>query len=277
MWGLGLLWIAAGAPAAEFQAAQQALGVPPSIAKITDASMAARERLPEFILVQDIHRHAEVQGNIAALLAHGVRHWGLQDIYLEGASANALIPQTAGFLRSDMPVQYHGLEDPNVYRDNVSAYEQVEHLRDAALQELETARLVENSFDMETEAQAAERWTLLRRLLQLRLKPGEYADYLRTKRALNGNTPLSAAVQAAEEFYELANERSHIFLENLPTAKTGRPQVIVVGGFHTAAMAEELKRQGRSYVVLAPRVTQSGYDDLYARSMRDTISALKLR
>jgi len=41
-------------------------------------------------------------------------------------------------------------------------------------------------------------------------------------------------------------------------------------------MAKTLRQEGISYVVLAPRITQGGFEDLYSQGMHQTISALKL-
>ncbi len=264
---------------------QTALGVPVSIAKVTDGALPSGGGVPDVILVQDIHRHPEVQGHIAALLLYGSHHWGLKDVYLEGAQAALPVALQGGrlsgaemavALEPGSPVRLHGLEDPALYRENVSAYEAAERLKEPALQELKTARFLQNSLDVETGSQAPDRWALLQRMLQLRLKPAEHAAYLNNPYQGHEGSALKEAIRAAEDFYTLADQRSQTFLKNLKSSAVGGPQLVVVGGYHTAMMAQALRKQGRSFAVLSPNVTQSGFEDLYARGMQQTISALKL-
>jgi hypothetical protein len=278
---------------------QKALGVPASIAKVTDGVLPYGGGVPDVILVQDIHRHPEVQGHIAALLLYGSHHWGLKDVYLEGAQASAPVSlpadhtslsfydalqeghlsgaEMAVALEPDSPVRLHGLEDPALYRENVAAYEAVERLRAPALQEIETARFFQNSLDFMSSSQSTDHWVRLQRMLQLRLKPADHAAYINDPYQGQEGSVLKQAVTAAERFYALADQRSETFLNNLSSAAMGGPQLVVVGGYHTSRMAQELRREGRSFAVLSPNVTQSGFEDLYARGMQQTISALKLR
>jgi len=291
--------IYARAPQVDLDTIQQALDIPTSIAKVSDGQTLSTTKIPEIILVQDVHRHPEVQGHIAALILQGSRHWGLKSIYLEGASANTLVArpvehdmtslrdalndgrlsgaEMAMALEPDSPLEVHGLEDPDLYRANVAAYEQVDALKDAALQELETARLLESGLDLDEVSPINDQWTLLQRMLQLHLKPAEYSAYLDHKYVGLEGSALTDAIRAAESFYTFADERSRVFLKNLAAASGEGPKLLVVGGYHTAMMAEELRKQGISFAVLTPGVTQTGYDGLYARGMQNTISALKLR
>src|SRR5947207_15890572 len=67
----------------------RALGIPSSLAQVTDAVLPQAKALPEFILIQDIHRHPEAQLKIAAILLCGRARWGVRDIFMEGLYANA--------------------------------------------------------------------------------------------------------------------------------------------------------------------------------------------
>ena len=283
----------------DLNAIQSALGVPLSIAKVSDGVLAPGQRLPDLILVQDIHRHPEVQGDIAAILLYGSHHWDLKEVYLEGADAQAEVTrpmsndmksirealhegtlsgaEMAVALEPVSPLEFHGLEDATLYRENVEAYELVEQLRKPALRELDTVRLFEKSLDVETGSPGSKSWVLLQRLLELRLKPAERLAYLVDPYRGPNTSALYNAVQAADKFYALADQRSQVFLKNMPSVSGGAPQLLIVGGYHTDGMARELRQQGRSFAVLSPHVTQSGFDELYARSMQQTISALKLR
>jgi hypothetical protein len=277
---------------------QQALGVPESIAKVTDGYLRPNNTLPEMILFQDVHRHPEVQGDIAAVVLYGSHHWGLKDVYLEGAQAGTEVAisrdgtvaslrnavqtgllsgaEMAAALEPDSSLELHGLEDPNLYRENVEAYERTEHLRDLALQELDTAQVLQDAWDVPVDRPGATEIPLLIKLLQLRLKPAEHEAFMNNPYNGPTNSALRDAILEAEHFYSIADERSEAFLRNAERSSADVPRLLVVGGFHTEKMASLLRSQGHSFVVLTPHVTQTGYDELYARGMHQTISALKL-
>ena len=88
---------------------------------------------------------------------------------------------------------------------------------------------------------------------------------------------LAITLAKAQEFYQLADLRSQAFLTAAEASAPEGPKVLVVGGFHTAAMAARLAQEGKSYVVISPLITQSGFEDLYEHRMQESISALKLR
>jgi hypothetical protein len=296
--GLVPFLLQAAKPPHNLDEIQKVLGIPPSIAQVTDGQWVPGAKLPEIILVQDIHRHPEVQGHIAALLLHGVGQWGLKDVYLEGAQAEApvALPSTsdtpslrdallegrlsgaevAVAMDPEAAITLHGLEDLSVYRQNVLAYEEVERWREPAFQELQTVNILETALDIDGGFALGIGDSLLRRMLQLRLKPADYATYKAHQFVGHEGSALCEAVRAAEAFYTLADQRSEIFLANLESGSSESPRLVIVGGYHTAWMAQELRRRGRSFAVLTPQVTESGYEDLYARGMQDTISALKL-
>jgi len=289
--GTALFGITHAWAAADYQAIQKQLGIPASVASVVDAS----GKDPQYIIIQDIHRHPEAQQNISAMIMYGLRHWGTTELFVEGswAKGDELKESTPHFsslldavregrmggaemavaMTPNPDLKFMGLEDADVYRQNVEAYEAVESARDDALRELETSRLLSRVFD----SSPNDSCSLVKRLIQLRLKPSEYADYLQHPYHASPNSRLAEAVASAEHFYQVANERSRIFLEKAKAMHQSGIQVLVVGGFHTAAMTEQLRQEGISYVVLSPQITQGGYEDLYARGMHDTISALKLR
>jgi len=257
--GVSILSLAAPVLAAgSFEALQKKLGIPLSEGTVVDAS----GRQPEMILIQDVHRHPEAQQHIRAMILSAMRRMGAKEIFLEGAWADG---QTADYA-------FSGLEDQDAYRANVAAYEAVEKDRAAALQEIDTAQLFENAFD----ADSSPSWPLIKRLVLLRLKPAEYAEYAKHPFRAATASALTRAVESAERFYGVANRRSDIFLAKAKTLHQSGPQVLVVGGFHTAGMAQQLRKEGISYVVLAPKITQGGFEDLYSQGMHQTISALKL-
>ncbi len=244
-------------------------GIPPTVATVADEHRTSANGLPDIILIQDVHRHEEVQSQITAILLYGAHAWDIQNVYLEGIDQDA--PSASHPLA---PMKVHGLEKPSLYKQHVSAYARVESRKKAALRELEISRLLSHSFD--TAEYSEKEYALLKRMLRLRMKPADYADYLHLNSMPRGSY-LTEALSAAEDFYTLADDRSKVFAEALALYKGDGPVVAVVGGFHTQKMAEEFKRLGKSYVVLSPHVTESGYDDAYSRGMEQTISALHLR
>ena len=276
--------------AEDFLQVQKRLGIPDSVATIVDSS----GKKPQYVIIQDIHRHPEAQQNIASMILYGMRHWNTKEIYVEGswADSDAIQPaltelpsilesvragkmggvEMAVAMAPDQHMRLFGLEDADLYKKNVEAYEAVDHARGDALRELETARL----FGRVADTDASQAFITLKRLIQLRLKPTEYAEYLKAPYHATSPSRLADAVASAEHFYQIANDRSRIFLERARALHQSGTQVLVVGGFHTAAMTEELRRHGVSYVVLSPQITEGGFDDLYKRGMHDTISALKL-
>ena len=68
IWALSLvpMTLQATALKTDLEDIQTALGVPALIAKVTDGVLPYGGGVPDVILVQDIHRHPEVQGHIAA-------------------------------------------------------------------------------------------------------------------------------------------------------------------------------------------------------------------
>ncbi len=271
---------------------QTFLEIPPSIATLVDAN----SNQPEYILIQDIHRHPEAQANIAAMLLHAFRNWGVTTAYLEGAYAGQSVSKSyagetlrtklydgtlsgaemASAMLQSGELRLKGLEDADVYTENVRAFEAAQKAQMRALTEIKTTRMIQQTLDLSQRRFSDEQIERLDLLARLKLKPAEYERYLED-RELNQCPPaLAQALAAAEYFYELAERRSDIFVQKAYEDKSPNPKVIVVGGFHTAAMANQLRASGKSFVVLAPRVTQSGYDELYARGMQETISALKL-
>ncbi len=182
----------------------------------------------------------------------------------------------AAALLPEAPLTLSGMEQTELYTSNVRIYEDVNRLRQAALRELSMSRLLQAGLDVTHASAVSERYDVAEKLLQLRLKPSEYETYIQNPVPGRADSVLQQALHAAELFYVLADERSRVFTEVLTAQPEDRPRAAVVGGFHTAWMAEELKKQGRSFVVLSPQITMGGFDELYAKGMQQTVSALKL-
>ena len=78
--------ITQGLDSSELQLIQNTLGIRPDLAHVTDAQWPSEQTLPDFILIQDVHRHPQVQSQIASLIVHGYSAWGVKkQVFLEGA------------------------------------------------------------------------------------------------------------------------------------------------------------------------------------------------
>ena len=291
--GVSILWLASHAVGSgDFAAIQKTLGIPTSVGTVVDA---AGEH-PQFILIQDIHRHPEAQANIAAMVLHAYHHLKVTTAYLEGAYTGQTMvkispdedlrtrlyggklsgAEMASAMLKSGELRLEGLEDADVYAENVQAYQAAQEAQRRALAEIKTIRMIQQTLDLSQRRFSDEQLEHLELLARLKLKPAEYDRYLEDRELTPCPSSLAQALVSAEYFYELAERRSDIFVQKADQDRSPNPKIMIVGGFHTAAMATHLRASGKSFVVLAPRVTQSGFDELYARGMQETISALKL-
>ncbi len=79
----------------------------------------------------------------------------------------------------------------------------------------------------------------------------------------------------ALEFYRLALERDKMFLQNLTTLiqkEKARSAIVLTGGFHAKGFEENLKKQGYSYVVIAPKIRSLAGQEMYQGVMRGKLS-----
>ncbi len=276
--------------------------VPERFASLNGSYWAQGTTLPEYILIQDVHKHPEVQGYIASLILYGYDHWGVKKVFMEGAFSsvdlsvfhrlpenarlvllNRLVkegnlsgPEMAAVLLMERewrnppvsPFQLIGIEDPALYRENLASYQKVMAHREEALWEIKSIERLQTSMQIPDHNLLKTQLSRTEALVRLKLTPAEYDEYLRTRAAIPSTPKLDPLIHAAEDFYRLVQLRSQVFLElarkKVP-ASTG-PRVLVVGGFHTFLMSQELRARGRSFVVLAPRVTQAAtVQDAFAR------------
>lgn len=77
-------------------------------------------------------------------------------------------------------------------------------------------------------------------------------------------------LSAARSFYETANERDEIFSERLFELAKKETVMFVAGGFHTQAIANQLKKQNVSYVIYSPEASSESKN--YDAIMRGNIS-----
>jgi len=293
-----------------YQQEQSALGLPDKLAHVADASWPDLRIFPDYILVQDMHRHPQVQAQIAALIEKGYDKWGVKKVFLEGAftmldlSVFHRVPKKTQVLLLDRlvhdgslsgpevaaihimerewsdppisPFQLFGLEDPGLYRQNVQAYQSVLEGRDRALEALVPIRRLQETMQLQEPNALLEQLMRTESLLHLKLTPSEYQAYLKEKASVPSTPVIDPVIHAAEEFYRVAERRSQVFLETAArkVPASSAPRILVVGGFHTAFMAASLRQEGRSFVVLTPAVKVRENDDLYEKNLMETAHAL---
>ncbi len=305
-------FVSEGMESLDLRGIQQYMGVPESLGHVTDASLPApmTPGMPDFILIQDVHRHPKVQAQIASLIIHGYNAWGVKKVFLEGAFTSLdlsmfhRVPNKARVLLMERlvrdgdlsgpelaavqilerewrnppvsPFQLFGMEDPSIYRQNVMAYHAVLSKRDRALESLVPIRRLQDSMKFAPSNPLNQQLDRVEALLRLKLTSLEYEAYLSAKAAVPSTPVLDPAIRAAEEFYRLAQLRSQIFLKKAThrVPASTAPRILVVGGFHTAFMAECLRLEGRSFVILAPSVSGDQSDPIYEKRMKETSNAL---
>lgn len=122
------------------------LAIPESLGKINERFQGTSERW--VIQIQDIHAHFTAQENIAAIVDHLNAAYGMQTVALEGGWSESSFPKSWALptsrekqmlarslleeahiggpafaaLFSKMPIQIVGIEDPNVYNENLDLY-----------------------------------------------------------------------------------------------------------------------------------------------------------
>ena len=105
---------------------------------------------------------------------------------------------------------------------------------------------------------------LTKKLIDFSLTPKQWEKY----KTLREN---DASLASFEEFYEQADIRSHKMVENLLSYPTQGNKVLVIGGFHTPLIANILRKQKVSFVVVSPKITKiesrsgSSYLSVFAR------------
>jgi hypothetical protein len=167
------------------------------------------------------------------------------------------------------PIVLWGVDDPELYRKNWHAAKMVDRQRNEALQYLKNTRQM---LLPGADATLQKHLGYLVKLLLLRLQPGEYYDYLKT-RHLNPHGPAvyMSTVQAAEEYYAMAEARSGAMADNLVKRMGNTPGYIalITGGFHSQEIATQLKKRGIAYMIITPDVKVLDQDYAYRARLRE--------
>ncbi len=82
--------------------------------------------------------------------------------------------------------------------------------------------------------------------------------------------PLSGDLKRGLQFYETAKKRDGIFFNKILEQKKNNQNVaLVVGGFHSEGLTEELNKAGLSYIVISPDLGKDQADDAaYKRNLQ---------
>ena len=287
-----------------------AVDIPKTLGTVSDAYLPNPNAIPDYVLIQDVHHHAEVQGKIANLILYGYDHWGARRIFTEGAfskvdltvfhrlpdatrrdllqrlinEGNLSGPELATVIVSERewrnpsvwPMQLVGMENVSLYLENLRLFRDLQRLRGPALQEVDSLSRLNKAMNLPEPNILGSELGRARDLLELRLTPRDYALYLSARNALPESAQLRPALRVAEAFYAMVNSRSSAFLKEsqrkLPAGNG--PRILVVGGFHTSYMAEQLKQRGISYIVLSPAITQRGDQKAYEHDLLNSIDTL---
>jgi hypothetical protein len=167
------------------------------------------------------------------------------------------------------PILLWGVDDPDLYRKNWHAAKVVDRQRYEALQYLKNTRqMLLPGADATLQAQLG----YLVKLLLLRLQPAEYYAYAK-HRNLNPKGPpiYESTLQAAEEYYQMAEARSVAMANNLIKRMGNAPgyTALVTGGFHTQEIAAQLKKRGIAYMVVTPDVKVLDQDFAYRARLHE--------
>ena len=291
-----LSWASGSQPSNHFlKTVQHSLGLSPAIARVTDAALTDARTPPQFILIQDVHCLPEAQENIAAALIQAHQRWAMNTVYLEGAFGPLELSGYRALGRSldhrelrakveegqwtgsewmaasvlDQHLQLTGMEDVALYRQALDASLAVGNNADRALDELHRFR---RRGPREVRRIASADWNRLEHMLKLKARPQELAQYHRPSAAWPDD--LAKTLNDAESFYRLADARSRVFVQRITAQQNPQPAAVVVGGYHTPAMAQALRDRDISFVVITPRVTAAPDPALYRARLQASANAL---
>lgn len=181
-------------------------------------------------------------------------------------------------------------QDPEVEADGL--FQELDRL-EAALREGYYLTPVERELD-----QQLRRLAVVERMLSLSASPDDVAWFRAERESfrvpvfiewLRGHDPtgeleidpelfvLEGYLNAAEDFYAVADQRSVHFAQNLLARMEAQGQpiaVLVTGGFHTQHLLDELKASGVSYLEIKPRLTQQDLINPYFSLLKNQATPL---
>ncbi len=277
--------------------------LPAAYGQISETNITSGRSLPDYILIQDLHAHEEAQTNISKLISHAFKKWNVRNVLVEGAfgqenlSLLRSMPEAArisyaqdlvrqGYLSgaelaaltlkharwdSDAytPLKLTGLEDPKIYVEHLMAYKAVLENRTSALREIQKIRSLQESMGVSSQDIMAQQLRRVSALVRLELTPQDFSAYQANKAFNPESAALAKAVTAAENFYRLAHIRDHVLLDNAKASTIAGPRVMVIGGFHSMGISDQLKKEGKTYAVVTPTINHLGHELLYKERMQE--------
>lgn len=189
------------------------------------------------------------------------------------------MPGAMHFVVSEGEGNLFGVETADVYEANLESYRVSFENRLrllSALDRIQTGYLkLKNSKATRDAAIQLERdVTTVRQLLQFQVIPNELGQVLRANAGaverLRALLPVDVAavliptLSASTHFYAFARMRDEDLLKNSLSLRTQEHQtttVLITGGFHTAGIAQGLRKAGLSYVVITPAVARHTSQD----------------
>ncbi len=99
----------------------------------------------------------------------------------------------------------------------------------------------------------SERVSLVDKLLEFSLTPNEWKKF---ESMDHGPSSIDQNLSPFKRFYQEADARSHSITKKLLGSPVAGARVLVAGGFHTPQIAQLLKDQKLSYVIVSPKITK---------------------
>jgi len=167
------------------------------------------------------------------------------------------------------PILLWGVDDPDLYRKNWRAAKIVDKQRYAAMQHF---RQTKEMLLPGANPALQKHLNLVTKLLLLRLQPQEYYDYLKSRSLTPKGPPIyQSTIDAAEIYYEAAEERSVAMAENIIKRMGNTPGYIgfITGGFHSVEVAAQFKKHGVAYMTVMPDVKVLDQDQAYKARLRE--------
>jgi len=211
-----------------------------------DFNEVDRERHTVLENLTKVLKEEEISGLLAQSLAYRMGRIGFGDYYQELKSLceshGISLRKTPAF---DEYVRYVLLSD-GIKADQLFA--SVKALENRVLGKLAAS---ENERSL---ASRSEHFSLTQKLVEFSLTPNEWDEYKKGRHSReDGN---NENFTPYEKFYEEADVRSHKLVGNLLGNSTQGNRAFVIGGFHTPQIAQLLRDQKISFVIVSPKITK---------------------
>ncbi|MCG3206057.1 MAG: hypothetical protein KCHDKBKB_02783 [Elusimicrobia bacterium] len=214
-----------------------------------DFNQVENERRRVIEKLTDVLNETEIATLVGLSLAYRMGRLGFAAYYKNiralCAKKNLHLNKTPAF---DNYIRYVLLSDGIKADQLFEAVEKIEQdILNQLIQTPEQRKIIETS----------EQISLAEKLLDFSLTPKEWERYQKYAQA----SPLTTAFSSFEKFYQQADLRSDLMVENLSSALsragTSSPATaLIVGGFHTARITTLLRKKNIPYVIVNPNLTK---------------------